>query len=951
MRVCPGCRTCYEEDYNVCPKDGLPLIDRAPTFALVDGKRAPPQRDAAGTKIRPGLMIGEYKVEKVLAEGGMGVIYAGIHPLISKRVAIKVLNRRFAQDPKAVSRFVLEARSVNEIGHHNIVDIFSIGELDDGRNYLIMELLEGMPLHEILMRVRRLKPGEVLPVYEQLCDALAGAHSKGFVHRDLKPDNIVVLRRPPHPFIKILDFGLAKLRGSATSTNTEVGTVLGTPEYMAPEQCRGKQVDARTDIYALGVMLYELLTGRRPFTDASPLRVLSMQQRDPPEPPSMLAPVSEEMEWLILKAMAKDPAQRFTSVHELLAHLGRVCSDRLPWGPILDSSWDKPRPAAAPQAGASVPMAIPPKPREVRVPRPVAISDEVIPVPAPQSIPQPLAIAGELIDDDSETIVSSSEESAPRAEHPDAILQKLRETLPDQPTEHDQAPAVPAVRNVRLGPAEARAPAPFLGTPGSDELEDMGATEITDPPDQAAMLALAKASDVAAARATPNVDEQPTNVDPVVDEDATREDIPAVAMAAEGKPRSADDPAPSAASKPVVRDTKPTDISPAVVPTESAKTSKPAAASKPPAAAARPASAKRAAKPAASEATRSEPGSGGSTPAAGKPAPAAILSALAAIKPTQATGKASPAPSKPAPAANKPTKRQPAPTPAPHVGPVAVGAEAKPALERGKGTKPFRPPGPHGGAAVPAAAAGRHGLPRAAPSSLELDIDVVPAEALKPQPKPESAEMLVDLPPEELRGQHAAGSSALPKSGVYPVKPVSTVRESSQPEVAVELTKRRSGDGEPAGSTPQGPGDGEAQKGAGEDGIGLARTLPAVELSAEERAKLAAAVKKKKKDSLASPASSPGLSFEAGDTSLPAPASLKSSPGLPATPPAQQNAAPQAQAHAPTLAPAPGAKPLSEMLARKDAPAWYSKTWVIITMAVVAVAAIGCTVFLLTRSG
>jgi serine/threonine protein kinase len=349
-RICPQCRRTFDSEASYCPHDGLPLIDRSDTFSSITEPRATPlpeeetPRKEEEEKVTPGMMIGEYQVERVIGEGGMGVIYSAVHPVIRKRVAIKVLNRRYAQDPKSIARFVLEARSVNEIGHHNIVDIFSIGELDDNRNYFIMEYLDGLRLDEILLQVGRLTPGEVLPVFEQLCDALQAAHRKGFVHRDLKPANIIVLRRPPYPFIKILDFGLAKLRGAARGFETRVGTVLGTPEYMAPEQCRGDQVDERTDIYALGVLLYELVTGRKPFYHASAFKVLVMQQGQEPEPPSQLAPISAALERVILKAMAKDAPKRYPSAAAFHQDLQRAIPQPQAWTFSLSSTEEEPTP-------------------------------------------------------------------------------------------------------------------------------------------------------------------------------------------------------------------------------------------------------------------------------------------------------------------------------------------------------------------------------------------------------------------------------------------------------------------------------------------------------------------------------------------------------------------------------------------------------------------------------
>jgi len=308
----------------------VPLIEVSQTFAATTIPPEPGVDHHVGPRLTPGMMVHEYRIEHEIGEGGMGVVYRAIHPVIEKVVAVKVINRRFAGNPKAVSRFVMEARAVNEIGHHNIVDIFSIGELDDGRNFMVMELLDGANLHQHLGRVGRFRPGALLPVYEQVCDALDAAHAKGFLHRDLKPENIVVLRRPPQPFIKILDFGLAKLKG-AVSQHTEVGAIVGTPEYMAPEQAQGHEVDVRTDVYALGIMLYELTTGCRPFQDPSPLRILAMQQRDAPMPPSHLTAMPKKLEQVILRALAKEPGDRQGGVRELMEELRRAVPEALPW--------------------------------------------------------------------------------------------------------------------------------------------------------------------------------------------------------------------------------------------------------------------------------------------------------------------------------------------------------------------------------------------------------------------------------------------------------------------------------------------------------------------------------------------------------------------------------------------------------------------------------------------
>jgi serine/threonine protein kinase len=367
MLICPACRTCYEEPRDTCPKDNQPLIVRSPpsgTLDLIDE-----DTDSDDTVLATGLMIGEYRVEEPIGETELGTTYAAIHPLIRKRVAIRVLNRRYAKDPKAVSRFVTEARAVNEIGHHNIVDIFSIGELWDGRNYLVMELLDGVALHEILKQQGRLEAGQVLPLFEQICDALEAVHAAGFIHRDLRPDKIVVQRRPPHPFVKILDFGLTKLR-DGTAEETDVATLVGNPVYMAPEHCRAASIDARADIFSAGVILYELLTGRRPFTDQALCRAFAANEALVPEPLQGRAPVTPELEQVVLKAMAWEPERRFASARELVDHLRQAIPHRLPWAGMLE-----PEPRAAPPRAPT--RAFPPAPQSGHVPAPEAMVGEL----------------------------------------------------------------------------------------------------------------------------------------------------------------------------------------------------------------------------------------------------------------------------------------------------------------------------------------------------------------------------------------------------------------------------------------------------------------------------------------------------------------------------------------------------------------------------------------------
>ena len=229
-----------------------------------------PHADDAG--LGAGTDVGGYHIDGELGRGGMGIVYSATHPVIGKRVAIKVLKRSLSQNPASVERFVQEARAVNQIGHPNIIDIFSIGKLGDGRSYFVMDLLAGEPLRA---RIKRgpLHVREAVQVIDEIASALKAAHEKGFIHRDLKPDNVFLVAHPGRVDIKLLDFGLAKLLPSAgqRAFRTATGAQLGTPDYMAPEQLRGSNVDGRADVYSLGVMAIEILTAQRPrrFSDGS----------------------------------------------------------------------------------------------------------------------------------------------------------------------------------------------------------------------------------------------------------------------------------------------------------------------------------------------------------------------------------------------------------------------------------------------------------------------------------------------------------------------------------------------------------------------------------------------------------------------------------------------------------------------------------------------------------
>lgn len=309
--TCPTCRATYSEDTAYCPVDDTALLpDEA--FANAD------------TDLEPGTMIGEYRIERKLGEGSFGAVYAGIQPLIGKRVAIKLLHKRMSSDPEVVARFIDEARAVNKIGHRNIIDVFSFGVFEGTQHYFIMEFCEGMTLGQLLQQKKRLTPSEALPILRGIADGLDAAHQAGVTHRDLKPDNVFLVRiKDNQYFPKLLDFGVAKLAKEDKSQHTATGIAIGTPRYMSPEQCRGKNVDFRSDIYSLGCVAHEMLTGRPVFEADSVVDLLFMHTTEPPPSMSSVLPgLPLELDAPILEMLAKRPSGRPSSAGSAVNALG-----------------------------------------------------------------------------------------------------------------------------------------------------------------------------------------------------------------------------------------------------------------------------------------------------------------------------------------------------------------------------------------------------------------------------------------------------------------------------------------------------------------------------------------------------------------------------------------------------------------------------------------------------
>jgi len=321
MKACPKCGKRFLGNEEFCPNDGQTLAD------LDDKKLEDP---LVGTTID-----GRYQVEKKLGEGGMGVVYLAKHAVIGNKCAIKVLRGEMAGESEVSERFIQEARAAAAIGNDHIIQITDFGQLPDSTAYFVMEFLDGHALHDIIEANPHLEPARVIRIMTQCCEGLAAAHASDIVHRDLKPDNIFLVRKGnDNDFVKILDFGIAKVQASESGKRlTKTGMIFGTPQYMSPEQAAGSGVDARTDIYSLGIIMYEMLCGHVPFEADTFMGVLTKHLYEEPIPPRRLVPpidVPQNLEAILLKAIAKKPDKRYQSMGEFAQDLRAVAEGRTP---------------------------------------------------------------------------------------------------------------------------------------------------------------------------------------------------------------------------------------------------------------------------------------------------------------------------------------------------------------------------------------------------------------------------------------------------------------------------------------------------------------------------------------------------------------------------------------------------------------------------------------------
>ena len=311
-----GCITCSNEyggNLTTCPHDGTRLTPLS-------------QDDLVGT-----VLDGRYEINELLGGGGMGLVYKAKHRLINRTVAIKVLHKHMVSSGDALKRFRLEAEAASSLNVPNILTIHDFGISEQGQPYMVMDYLAGVSLQEVLEAEQRLDVHRALGIFSQVCAALKHAHDKQIIHRDLKPSNIMLVEFEGQPdFVKIVDFGIAKLLGRTDGDRgqlTRTGEIFGSPLFMSPEQCRGMHLDARTDIYSLGSVMYLALTGRPLFESDNVLDIFVKQATTPPTSFGEICPeltIPTEVEEIVLKALEKEPSDRFQSMAELKASLDKA---------------------------------------------------------------------------------------------------------------------------------------------------------------------------------------------------------------------------------------------------------------------------------------------------------------------------------------------------------------------------------------------------------------------------------------------------------------------------------------------------------------------------------------------------------------------------------------------------------------------------------------------------
>ena len=316
-KKCESCNTTFDRAIQFCPNCGSRLV----IINTILGQ----------------TLDGRYRIDSVLGRGGMGVVYRATHIRLDAPCAVKILHSDLVSNQSAIERFRREARAAGRIQHPNAIQVTDFGVVNDNVVYLVMELVTGPTLRDIIKSSGPLEIDRAAVIFTQVCAAVQAAHDSGVIHRDLKPDNIVLQRMTGGERVKVLDFGIAKLRekslppdsqplepdsGSFEGTLTEAGMLIGTPQYMSPEQCRARKLEPQSDIYSLGVVLFEMLSGELPFTGETPMEVVLKQiKQAPPRVREIRPEIPPSIDEVVARALAKDPKERFASAAEFAREL------------------------------------------------------------------------------------------------------------------------------------------------------------------------------------------------------------------------------------------------------------------------------------------------------------------------------------------------------------------------------------------------------------------------------------------------------------------------------------------------------------------------------------------------------------------------------------------------------------------------------------------------------
>ena len=302
VKECPKCGLCFDSNINICDKDGAELILSLPVERVVDNK---------------------YRLDKLLGKGGMGAVYKAEDLRLGRSVAIKMLRGNMFNDEDSIRRFEREAKTSAKLTHPNIVAIYDYGQLATEGAYLVMEMVTGLTLKSKLAEEKMLVPSLVAELFEQILEAIKAAHSSAIIHRDLKPDNVLITEISGRKIVKILDFGIAKIKSTDKidpNSLTLPGTIMGTFGYMPPEQFSGEDIDERADIFALGVMIIECLTGNKPFLGKTLYEIMGTMLKRPYHLPGNL-PEIKNLDLKLQKCIAPDPENRFHSIDEMVAEI------------------------------------------------------------------------------------------------------------------------------------------------------------------------------------------------------------------------------------------------------------------------------------------------------------------------------------------------------------------------------------------------------------------------------------------------------------------------------------------------------------------------------------------------------------------------------------------------------------------------------------------------------